>query len=442
MIDGIITRAWQDIYQGNAADFPTLVENFKTKYKECIYTAPEFKVQEITEEIVHEAMTGSGKSVGGMDGWQPAELALISREVSKWIAELFKLIEIGIAWPKACLHAKVTYLEKAGSKEGEVMSYRPLTITAPIYRRWASFRLKSMQKWIEGWATSQMFAGVPGQGATDAWYHALMEIEEMMLDGTAFCGSAADIHKFFDELPRELLYALAEMAGMPKDILKAYKNGLDNLNIYNGIGSGIGHKYTRKCGIPQGCPLSMTMGALLMRPWLREMTHRDIDAKVLAADILLVSKGRTYLRSYADVLDYTHGYLHDLGSRVAPAKCYNFANSPKGRKWLEETEWRHIGMKIKVVKDMRYIGGHMCTADSMMSSTLEERWSNALAQLKKLRYICAEPKDKVKAILGKIYPGVFYGIEGSDLPEKTVATLSAAVLGTFRRRLDVHGHCE
>ena len=83
VIDGIITRAWQEIYQGNAADIPTLVENIKTKYKDRIYVAPEFKVQEITDELVHEAMTGSGKSAGGMDGWQPAELALISREVSK-----------------------------------------------------------------------------------------------------------------------------------------------------------------------------------------------------------------------------------------------------------------------------------------------------------------------------------------------------------------------
>ena len=69
-----------------------------------------------------------------------------------------------------------------------------------------------------------------------------------------------------------------------------------------------------------------------MRPLLRGMTHRKIDAKVLADDVLMVSKGKTYLRSFADALDYTHGYLHDLGSKVAPSKSYNFANNPKGRK--------------------------------------------------------------------------------------------------------------
>jgi len=64
----------------------------------------------------------------------------------------------------------------------------------------------------------------------------------------------------------------------------------------------------------------MTMVALLMRPWLREMAHRKIDAEVLAYDVLMVSNGRTYIRSYADALDYTHGYPMALGSKVAPAK--------------------------------------------------------------------------------------------------------------------------
>ena len=59
---------------------------------------------------------------------------------------------------------------------GEVMSFRPLTITVPIYRRWASIRLKSMTRWIEEWALEEMFAGVPGQGAVDAWYQALIDI--------------------------------------------------------------------------------------------------------------------------------------------------------------------------------------------------------------------------------------------------------------------------
>ena len=158
----------------------------------------EFVLQELTTQEVYDGLTSGGKTAGGMDGWQPAELALASWNTSIWIKELFKMIEAGKPWPKSCLHAMVRYLEKPGSKMGDAMSFRPLTITVPIYRRWAAIRLKAMQPWIEEWALEEMFAGVPGQGAVDAWYQALMYVEQMLLEGTPFCGGAADIHKFFD----------------------------------------------------------------------------------------------------------------------------------------------------------------------------------------------------------------------------------------------------
>ena len=67
-----------------------------------------------------------------------------------------------------------------------------------------------------------MFAGVPGQGAVDAWYQALMDVELMLLEATPFCGGAADIHKVSDQIQRELVYQMAEEAGMPKKIIGSY----------------------------------------------------------------------------------------------------------------------------------------------------------------------------------------------------------------------------
>ena len=121
-----------------------------------------------------------------------------------------------------------------------------------------------MRHWIDEWAMEEMFAGIPGQGAVDAWYQALMDVEQMLLEGTPFCGGAADIHKFFDQIQRDLVYQLLQTSGMPEPIITAYKNFLENLKVYNSIGGCVGHKYTRQCGIPQGCPLSMTVVALLM----------------------------------------------------------------------------------------------------------------------------------------------------------------------------------
>ena len=148
------------------------------------------------------------------------------------------------------------------------MSYRPLTISASIYRSWASLRLEDMEEWIRSWALPEMFAGVPGKGANDAWYEVLTTIEEHQLEQQPFCGGVADIAKFFDQLRRLLVYKVAEAAGMPTGVLLAYKAFAENLMIYNSLAGGLGQPYARRCGIPQGCPLSMMLVALIMRSWV------------------------------------------------------------------------------------------------------------------------------------------------------------------------------
>ena len=64
-----------------------------------------------------------------------------------------------------------------GSEPGEVMPYRPLTIMSPLYRRWATLRLRGLEHWVATWAMLEMFAGVAQQGAVEAWYQVAMDIE-------------------------------------------------------------------------------------------------------------------------------------------------------------------------------------------------------------------------------------------------------------------------
>ena len=106
-----------------------------------------------------------------------------------------------------------------------------------------------------------MYAGVPGLGATDAWYEVLTKLEHHKLHDVGFCGGGADIMKLFDQILRNLVYKLAAAAGMPERVLTAYTNYLENMQVYNALAGGVGTPYRRKCGIPQGCPFSMTMVA-------------------------------------------------------------------------------------------------------------------------------------------------------------------------------------
>ena len=103
--------------------------------------------------------------------------------------------------------------EKEGVEVGQVMGYRPLTITAPLYRAWATMRLADLKEWIESWALPEMYAGVPGSGAVDAWHEVLTIVEILKLDGTKYCGGVADIAICFNQIRRPMVYQVAKAAG-------------------------------------------------------------------------------------------------------------------------------------------------------------------------------------------------------------------------------------
>ena len=105
----------------------------------------------------------------------------------------------------------------------------------------------------------------------------------------------------------------------------------------------------------------MAMVALIVRPWIIMMrTIGDIKCYIFAADVLIVATGPRMIGKLAQTLNRNHAYLNSMGSKVAPAKSYNFASTAKAKKCLEETTWKHIGTKIEVIKDIRYLGWSSC----------------------------------------------------------------------------------
>ena len=83
---------------------------------ETAFEQPEHRLGDLSTQEVFDGLTGGSKTAGGMDGWQPAELALVSWDTCVWIRELYKMVEAGKPRPKSCLHAMVRYLEKMAAR--------------------------------------------------------------------------------------------------------------------------------------------------------------------------------------------------------------------------------------------------------------------------------------------------------------------------------------
>ena len=137
-----------------------------------------------------------------------------------------------------------------------------------------------------------MFAGVPGVGAEEGWYLTQIAFETLRLQGENITAGSIDVYKCFDQINRELIYKLAKEAGMPKQILETYFQYIDNLDIRFQICKTLGEAHRDTCSIPQGCPFSMNMVALLMRPWIMNMKENGIEPRTLADDHLLRKRQR------------------------------------------------------------------------------------------------------------------------------------------------------
>ena len=222
---------------------------------------------------------------------------------------------------------------------------------------------------------------------------------------------------------------------MPQPILTAYKNYLENMYVYNCLAGGIGRPFIRKCGIPQGCPFSMAMVALIMRPWILLMRKvGDTKCFILADDVLVVATGKHMAKKFVRALDQTHIFLHDMGAQVAPSKRFNFTTHRKVKTWLGNYVWPALNKKIHVADELRYLGAQVTATFDSLSGTLEARIDKALVQLKRLRRCPANVDMKARIIATKIYAGALYGVETATITPARIAKLSAAVVDTFRSK--------
>ena len=212
------------------------------------------------------------------------------------LALMFNTIEAGAKWPKDLKVARAAFMSKGAGKYDDPLNHRVLTILPVPYRRWAIARLYTLKPWISNWDFPQVCAGGIGKGAQDGWYRTATQLEHHELNDRWYTGGAIDIRKCFDQMPRTQLYTLAKKTGMPQQVLQTYMQYQEELKTYNTVQGGLGQPYSKRCGIPQGDPLSMMMVALYLRPWVQYMeTEFEVTARVLAEDMLIIAHGADHI---------------------------------------------------------------------------------------------------------------------------------------------------
>ena len=296
-IDKVVRQAWQHIYKGNVTEATTLFRNFIRKYDSYIlkqdpFPVPDIEGPELLDEIRHAKPT-----IGGLDGWTPHELGIISAKAAQLLADLLNAIEKGASWPLPLLQARAAFLAK-GTDVEDPLDYRVLSILSPIYRRWASLRLQHLKGWINTWNLEEFYAGTGSNGAEDAWYQTGLAHEAARLQGQDITGGTADIWKCFDQVCREFVYLLLKIGGFPSRILHAYSSFHEGCVFYNSLAGSLGMPHRHPNGIPQGCPLSMTIVAFWLRPLVLLIKHHAGTPRLLADDVMISAQGEQHENTF------------------------------------------------------------------------------------------------------------------------------------------------
>ena len=114
---------------------------------------------------------------------------------------------------------------------------------ASVYRLWGKVRLAHLQPWIDDWNLPEIYAGIEWKGAAGAAYATAIEIEYCRAAGIKYSGGAADIYKCFVQIRREIVYEVLSSAGLPEQIVHAYRDFQENLMVRNTIAGGLGEAY-------------------------------------------------------------------------------------------------------------------------------------------------------------------------------------------------------
>ena len=420
----------------------SLVIHFLSKYKDFIFKGDEFKIDGFCWRQLKECCEKASKSAGGLDNWTKSELKWTSDLGFQWLERFYRKVEETGKWPETATMTRAIFLCKDPDDKANPMSYRIIKVTSALYRLWGSVRIKDLDGWISSWKTKHMFSGIPGVGAEDCAYQTAIYAELKRIYGEGFTTGSIDVHKCFDQVVRTLVYEIARAAGIPEGVLRAYRGFLENMQVRFQLAGTLGECHKDPTSIPQGCPFSMIMIALLVRPWICLMIESDIVPRTLADDLFIVAEGKRHGEKALKAMELSRQFFRDIGAKVAPKKCMMSSTCPETRKHLRTQRWKaHEGEatssvaikgdeedgKINIVNHFRDLGCHLCLDGSAAATTSTDRINRAISSLKRLKHIPMATEGKLKIIEANILSAALYGIEMTDGCKSHIRRLQAGI---------------
>ena len=298
-----------------------------------------------------------------------------------------------------------------------------------IYRNWTLMRLKHLAPWIHRWALPQMYAGIPEQGAEQAWWQLSLCLEYWRSRQTQATGSATDIYNCFDKSVRPLVYTIAEsVAGIPTRILHSVRQHHGSIADTYSLTVGYGAPYTRRRGTPQGCPFFDDVHRPDGQTLDNSHSEKGAIPRVLAHDLHLVAAGE-HCENYLEAIRDTHIFITTAGGRIAASKSYAYSTDRRTRKRPHNTRYDMLQYaRVPVVTHCEDLGGQLNMTERVMAPTLTKRISKTTRSIRKMGGIPTATKRKARLLRATSFTEAMYAGSISPANKTRLRTTQSAII--------------
>ena len=276
---------------------------------------------ELSIDDLRSSMKAMDNKAAGPDDWSAAQLLRMGPRWWRCLTLLWNAVLRSGRIPDRWLESRVVFIPKPTT------GLRPLAVASVLWRAGARAALRHLRPWIDSWASTRLFGGLPARGAEDAlhWiYHGLSACHD---NGVAV---RQDIHRYFDSIDFKQAVAVLRHLRAPPAISGLLESFYSAERRIFAIGPHHGSSwqtgFTR--GVLQGCPLSPLLGAAVMLPWLHHVCLPGVQVAVYMDDRVMWAHDPSFGPQLRQALHRTDSFDKVFGFRCRPSKCGTSAATP------------------------------------------------------------------------------------------------------------------
>jgi hypothetical protein len=381
-------------------------------------------------------------SSGSVDGWRPAQLALLPIQWHRLLAVVATSIFLhGGAIPTPWKYSRVKLIPKSSGGD------RPITVAAAAWRLCVSCLVAHLRPWILTWLDKAVVGGAPNCEADDLLSRFENALELALCEDSYFIfGASIDLSKFFDRISATMCLKALRKCGLPSSICDAFEKFYSEHFVYFGDSATVTPGcFQRTHGILQGCGFSIVMVLLIMTVWAKLIASRcpSLAIGVFVDDRLLWNlvddptpggSGVSDLKVGCDItadFDRSIGMVQNLGKGF----CFTSATCACD---AMVSQFSNVG---KLVDDFTYVGIEYSTDPVLWHREVDlkpERMEKVKRRCRRIASVAHSKAQRMRLLSMCVAPVIRWGGAWRNLKPKSIKDVAMlmenCVINGFARR--------